>query len=143
MENRTTIELESLVGEHILSGIETGQRTWLNCFGSEEDTEYIKFTLDDKTYLAIENPDDGYRSYMEDLEIVDEECEVKIPNIRVCCHMRDSNRYEKHDVLVFVDIANGKEILAVGTGNFDDYYPYCVFEYTPENMSCNQNKKEG
>lgn len=45
---------------------------------------------------------------------------------------------EVDDILVFVDVKNGKEILKVGTGNTDDYYPYCVLEYTPENLSCNR-----
>lgn len=27
--------------------------------------------------------------------------------------------------------------MAVGTGNIDDYYPYFVFEYTPELLSFN------
>lgn len=47
---------------------------------------------------------------------------------------------ERNDILVFHDVMNGKEILAIGTGNFDDYYPYCVLEYTPENMFCNEGR---
>ena len=51
--------------------------------------------------------------------------------------MKGSCDYENNDILVFVDFENGKEILEIGTGNYDDYYPYCVLNYYPENMSCN------
>ena len=35
----------------------------------------------------------------------------------------------------------GKLILEVGTCNTDDYYPYTVFNYYPENMDINKDKK--
>ena len=87
--------------------------------------------------MALEDPDDGYRSYMHELEIVEDPCKIKLPSIFVCCHMRENGNYENNDILVFVDFENGKEILEIGTGNYDDYYPYCVLHYYPENMSCN------
>lgn len=130
--------LEDLKGNHILSGIEVGTRK-IKVFSWEEDCSYIKFILDGTTYLAVENPDDGYRSYMEELQIVDEKCEVKLPDIKVCCHMRENSKYAENDILVFIDSVNGEEILAIGTANTDDYYPYCVMEYSPEKMHCNMN----
>ena len=44
---------------------------------------------------------------------------------------------EKNDILEFYDAANKQMFMAVGTGNIADYYPYFVFEYTPELLSCN------
>jgi hypothetical protein len=132
--------LEDLKGNHILSGIEVGTRK-IKVFSWEEDCNYIKFILDGTTYLAVENPDDGYRSYMEELQIVDEKCEVKLPDIEVCCHMRENGKYEENDILVFIDSVNGEEILVIGTGNTDDYYPYCVMEYSPEKMHCNIDRR--
>lgn len=135
------IKLEDLCGKHILSGIEVGSMKVEGFWRGFKDANYIKFTLDDTTYLSIENPDDGYRSYMEDLAVVDEGCSIELPNIEVVCTMREDGRYGKNDILVFVDTGNGKEILAVGTGNTGDYYPYCVLEYNPENMSCNEERR--
>lgn len=138
------IGLKDLVGRHILSGIETGQvkRT---IFGYEEECNYIKFTLDGVHYMAVEDPDDGYRSYLYDLEISDTPCRYPLPDVAVECHMRpdDVEHYEVNDILVFVDVKNGKEVLAIGTGNTDDYYPYCVLDYIPENLSCNEGKVAG
>ena len=129
-----SVELQSLTGKHILSGIETG------CVGYGE-ANYVKFTLDGVTYLAVEDPEDGYRSYMEDLVIEDSSCKIRLPNIEVVCHMMEDGRYERNNVLVFVDARNGKTILKIGTENYDDYYPYCVMDYRPENMSCNSGKE--
>lgn len=134
------MELEKLTGKHILSGIELGQKEVRDSWGYTIGN-FVKFTLDGVTYIALENPDDGYRSYMEELEIVDEVCKTKLPDIEVVCSMRHDHTAhlgQDDDILSFVDANNGKEILAIGTANTNDYYPYCVFEYTPENMSCNE-----
>lgn len=134
------MELKELVGTHILSGVETGtlKRTK---YSWEEECAYAKFTLDGVTYLAIEDPDDGYRSYMEELEVSDTPCKIKLPDIEVFCLMMADDRYERNDVLLFIDVLSGKEILSVGTMNYDDYYPCCHMEYHPENMYCNREVK--
>ena len=139
--------LENLVGSHILQGIEVGTRLGNDFWNKDEECNYIKFTLDGITYIVLENPDDGYRSYAEDLEIVDEVCNIKLPNIQVLCRMREGSKYsyrhEENDVLEFIDVINEQLILAVGTGNINDYYPYCVLDYYPENMSCNRRAENG
>lgn len=137
----TNIELEDLTGNHVLSGIETGETTLYVGGGCCAATEYVKFTLDGVTYLAVENPDDVYRSYMEDLMICETPCKISLPDIDVVCHMRDAGKYGD-DVLVFVDAKNGKTILELGTADYGDYYHYCVMAYTPENMSCNAGVAE-
>lgn len=130
---QVNVELEDLVGKHILSGIETGN------IGS---SGYVGFTLDGVTYRAVEDTCDGYRSYMEDLVVVEQPCKIRLPDIEVVCCMLDDDPHPDDDVLVFIDALNGKTILKIGTENTKDYYPYCVMEYTPENMSCNQTRKE-
>ena len=133
-------ELENLVGKHILSGIEIGVMDCKSVWGELYHCNFIKFTLDGVNYLAMEDPADGYRSYMSGLEISDTPCKIRLPNIEVVCRMRSDGRWERNDVLEFIDILNGEIILAVGTANYDDYYPYCVLEYAPENMSCNEGR---
>ena len=135
------MKLNDLVGKHILSGVEVGTLERKAWFGIEQ-CNYIKFTLDGVTYIAIEDPDDGYRSYMEELEISEKPCKVKLPNIEVVCKMMEDSEYENNDVLQFIDILSGKEILSVGTENYDDYYPCCHLEYHPENMYCNREVTE-
>ena len=130
------MKLKDLTGKHILSGIEVGQKT-VERYLSKKTCNYIKFTVDGTTYMALEDPSDGYRSYMHELVIVEEPCKIQLPNIFVCCHMRGNGDHESNDIIVFVDFENGKEILEIGTGNYDGYYPYCVLNYYPEDMSCN------
>jgi hypothetical protein len=133
------MELKNLVGKHVLSGIEMG----MCCcsYNPYENCGYIKFTLDGITYKAVEDPEDGYRSYMEELQIVDEMCKTKLPNIEVFCCMKEENEYREDDVLVFYDLTNGKRFLEIGTQNINDYYPYCVMDYQPGNLHCNDGKE--
>lgn len=133
------MELNDLVGKHILSGIEVGVLTKKDYIGYQS-CNYMKFTLDGVTYAAVEDPEDGYRSYMEELVVSDEPCKIKLPNIEVVCSMMEDDVYENNDVLRFVDVMSGREILLVGTENWDDYYPVCRLEYHPENMHCNIGK---
>jgi hypothetical protein len=135
------MELKELVGAHILSGVEVGcEERKLHIW--TESCNYVKFTLDGVTYKAVEDPSDGYRSYMEELEVSETPCKIKLPNIEVLCELSEVGEYEgESDVLCVYDVLSGKKIMAVGTENYDDYYPCCVLEYHPENMYCNINRK--
>lgn len=137
------MKLKDLVGNHLMTGIETGT-VKRNCGWDKSlnNCNYVKFRLDGVTYIAIEDPEDGYRSCCEELKIVDEECKTALPAILVECKMREdayTNSWceEKNNILEFYDVANKQMFMAVGTGNIDDWYPYFVFEYTPELLSCN------
>ena len=135
------MELRDLVGRHILTDIETGEMS-IPCWWNPkitEDCNYIKFELDGVIYLAVEDPDDGYRSLMRDLQITDLPCKTRIPNLEVECRMMpNSEKYgDIHDVLEFYDVKNNLCVLSVGTMYVDDYYPCCELTYTPENMHFN------
>ncbi len=137
--------LSDLVGVHTMTGIETGTVKRENWWDGEDICNYVKFRLDGVTYMAVEDPNDGYRSCCRELEIVDEECKTKLPDILVECKMRDDfhdNIFgtEKNDILEFYDTNNKQMFMAVGTGNTNDYYPYFAFEYMPEVLSCNATK---
>ena len=134
-----SIELESLVGEHELSGVDYIQsEEFPTPWGSTYHGSVCRFVLDGKVYTAREDDNDGYRSAMEDLT---EGGEVKnaFPPQRVLCSMRTEGKYGSTDhVLVMRDVVTGKEVLEVGTDNTDDYYPSFVANFRPENMACNQ-----
>ena len=133
------MELEKLVGEHFLSGFEYGTEKYKDYYSNcEDDREYTLFILDGITYLASENPEDGYRSCMNELEITDRIVSNKFQPIKVYCTMKENGTYEVNDVLEIRDGINEKTILEIGTMNTDDYYPYFQCEYNPENMSINQ-----
>lgn len=143
------MNLLDLVGTHIMTGIETGTvkiKSWWS--GENDNCNYVKFELDGITYMAVEDPDDGYRSCCRELKMVDEECKISLPGIFVECKMRDDfpeiYGIEENDILEFYDVGNNQMFMAVGTGNTNDYYPYFVFEYTPEALCCNKtpNKED-
>ena len=137
-------KLEDLVGEHILDGVDTYQEKVPTYFGRFEDANFIKFRLDGIVYVAIENPDDGYRSSMDKIYIATSKKDRIIKNAFTGCRVLGAMKKERgyqHDVLQLTDMVTGKVVLEVGTYNSDDYYPYFVSTFTPENMAINQPSK--
>ncbi len=89
-------------------------------------------------YIAEEDEWDGYRSCLGELRLVDREMENVFPAERVIGTMDVSaSSCYSDDVLTLVSAGTGKRALRVGTANFDDYYPWFVGEYNPENLSVN------
>jgi hypothetical protein len=133
-----SMELEGLVGEHVLSGVDTGNEKVKESYGEGfEDCNVINFILDGVVYTAIEDPEDGYRSCMREIAVSDKKITNIFPGQRVLGRMRGTQGGEENDVLDLLDMKTGKIVLSVGTGNINDYYPYFVSEFTPENMSAN------
>lgn len=101
----------------------------------------VIFTLDGVNYAAVEDPSDGYRSYLESLEVTSKEPDFKFPpqrvNVTHCARKENGGYSEDCDIWIISDAVNGKPVLEVGTDNHDDYYPMCVMHWTPENMDVN------
>ena len=135
------MELKDLCGQHVLQGVDYGIKyTRDSRYGGTEEVTGILFRMDGVSYLAIEDPDDGYRSRCEELVVVKEIPKIKLPDVPVVCSMMEDNHFERNDVLVVRDSQTGEVVLEVGTKNWDDWYPYCHFEYHPENLACNQER---
>jgi len=137
------MELKDLVGRHYLTGVDQSDKQIKLWGSSYEDCNVINFVLDGKTYTAIEDPSDGYRSAMKEITISDESVSNTFPPVEVMGKMRGDSIYEANDVIEFWDIENGKLVLAVGTANYKDYYPYWVAEFNPQDMSINTNPSQG
>ena len=132
------MELSDLVGIHKLSGVETGQVSITDEFGDTQDCGFVKFTLDGVHYMAVEDPEDGYRSRCRELVVSDQAPRYSFPPQEMRCYMKGENEYgENADVLVMQDTTTDEIVLEVGTENYDDSYPCCHFEYHPEGMACN------
>lgn len=129
------ITLKSLAGAHIFTGVERGILKVDKQFSWDQDKNTIRFELDGQVYEAIENPSDGYRSYMDKLVVSNKRVRNKIPETRVVCVYRDD---DDCDLLDFIDCKNGKVFLTIGTRHVGDYYPVCIFEYSPEKLSINE-----
>ncbi len=132
------MKLDDLVGLHILTGCQPGTMPKTSEW-QDSDPNTLDFILDGKTISAVEEPDDGYRSSMEDL--VENREGLVITNtfqpVFVLGTKRKDEDYMKNDVVDFIDCITGKVVLSIGTENTDDYYPCFVAEFTPENMWMN------
>lgn len=136
-----TVELKDLVGKHTLSGVDYfNERVADEWGGGFEDCQVMSFVLDDKAYSAIENPGDGYRSMLREVRVVGPALvKNRFEPIEVLAIYRDRSRHDSADLLQVYDTANAKLVLEVGTDHSDDYYPSFIAEFTPENMSINED----
>lgn len=132
-----SITLESLCGVHLLQGFELTEQN-IERYGYSEKCDVVKFMLDGITYIATEDPDDGWRSFCEEIKVSSEKPKYSIPNCEVLCTMKPSS---SHDVLVGTDTHTGLIVFEIGTMYVDDWYPCCHFEYHPENMFCNEQRR--
>lgn len=133
------MELKDLVGLHKLSGVDMSNEKIKEEWGdSFEDCQVVNFILDKKTYTAIEDPSDGYRSSMREIKL----SKVVIKNVFGPCKvmgvMRQRGRDDgDHDIIDFYDVKTGRVVLSVGTSYADNYYPSFVAEFMPESMAIN------
>lgn len=134
------MELTDFIGEHYLSGldqvIEKAKEEW------DEDGNAFLFILDGITYKAVEDPSDGYRSYLRSIEISDEKVSYTFPPQKVIGRMKENEEYSNNNVIQFIDPITEKVVLEFGDDNFDDYYPSCVLNWNPENLSINQTNNQ-
>ena len=134
------MELKELEGRHKLSGVDympsTREEQYCS-FGND-----IIFCLDGKNYIITEDENDGYRSYMTELETTDKQIRNKFSNQEVECKYVEEyiDEYGIGSTCEILEIysLDGKLIMRAGTDTSDGYYPYTVFEFKPENMDINK-----
>lgn len=135
------MELQDLVGKHQLDGVdfENLRRKRYEFSDELEDCEVCRFRLNGTVYVAIEDPNDGYRSHMSELSVDDAATMTNVfPPVEVVGRYRETSEYGYvDDVLELVDATTGNVVLEVGTSNTDDYYPFFVSSFHPENMAIN------
>lgn len=125
------LELKDLVGEHILTGVDFNNQQ-IKDYGDEyQICQVIRFTLDGKTYIACEDPEDGYRSCMRWIRLSKETINNLEP-IKILARMNDKCNTITLQIL---NIKNGKIILEIGTDNEDSYYPNWIAEFHKENLN--------
>lgn len=133
------MELKDLVGRRKLDAVDfTNEK--IKGWGDEyEDCSVCRFRLDGVVYVAVEDPDDGYRSSMRELAVATDATLTNVfPAIEVDAVYRDKyDEFSQADLLVLVDVVTGQPVLEVGTNNSDDYYPWFVADFQPHNMATN------
>lgn len=130
-------------GYYLLSGI--GHTTIKDEYHIDEDIEVDLFCLNGVTYGAYIDPYDGYRSYgiispMENgvkCQYTFSPQPVRVKNEEV---KNSAGNLTDKELIKIIDAVNKKEVLVVGTDYSEDYYPYAIFNYTPENLEINRNR---
>lgn len=125
-------KLRDFVGPYLLCGVD-----FENVKIDDDDVsgyynaQMMRFKLDDKIYVATENPDDGYRSSLSEIMRSDD----KMKNVFRGQPVKGRYKEDEHDdILEFISVKTGKVVLMVGTDNTDDYYPSFVASFSPENF---------
>jgi hypothetical protein len=137
MNNENSVLLKDLCGFHKFQGIEVSMKKntgFSSIFQEYESCQVVKIMLDNTTYEAMEDPDDGYRSFCDYIIISDDMPRYTFPDYEVFCKMKPNDRYDEHEVLIAEDPNTGLTIFEIGTLYVNDYYPCWHFEYHPENM---------
>ncbi len=127
------MNITDFVGKHKLSGVDFGTLD-SDGWNKGDDTLCVIFVLDGIKYMAQEDPDDGWRSYCEEIQIVQNEVKNIFEPVDVIC--RTSNRHGD-SVLQVIDMKTNKTVLLVGTDYSEDWYPCCIMSYSPENLCLN------
>lgn len=133
------MELQELIGKSVLDAVDFGTESRKRWSDEYESCEVCRFRLNGTVYLAVEDPEDGYRSCMREL-VVDNNAELSnvFPMVEVVGVHRTKYEYGgTSDILELIDAHTGKVVLEVGTENTDDYYPSFVASFHPENMILN------
>lgn len=138
MADTTEVNLDALIGEHVLDAVDTFMEKVKRYDEYFEDANGIRFRLDGVIYTAMEDPSDGYRSSMDHLFVSTDAKLVNVfPPIRVLARKKENDQWQVHDTLEVIDLVTGKVVMEVGTDNTDDYYPSFVSAFHPENMATN------
>lgn len=135
-----SVKLESLVGEHVLSGAFFDSIREPAYQGSDyiEDKIVLRFTLDGIHYEAVEDPSDGYRSSLDDLRITSIAPQNTFLGVKVIGRMKpqdeNPNSFRQDEILQLLNPVTQKPIIEIGTTDVDDYYPGFVGYFSPENL---------
>lgn len=143
MSEKQTVILEDLVGRHLLTAVDYGSETLSNEYGGSADADYIRFTLDGRTYTVVEDPEDGYRSSHRDVIVDDTILHNRFSPVSVLAVHVTMDKYGDTSDLLRLYSDGGKLILQAGTGNTDDYYPYFVASFDPTALPMNQGPNDG
>ena len=133
------IPLSAFHGKCLLEGVELSDVEYVDIYDNLTNANAVIFRINGKNYVAIENPDDGYRSYCEFVKEYEVAPLYRFKNEVIGLNIETD---ESDDIITFIDANNGKHVLTIGTRRTDAYYPICIFDYEPLNMSCNERVDE-
>jgi hypothetical protein len=107
---------------------------YYNFFGVDSS----RFKLDDKILEAVEDPDDGYRSCLQEIKVINPETDnsiffdMPVDMIQVV-EVDDltSENVSNFSGYLLQSVYDGHVWLYAGTEHWDDYYPSYTMRYCP------------
>lgn len=117
---------------------------FLNLLGAEveyygADSGDNTFNIDGVVFKVLEDPDDGYRSYLNTVDYTNEHNSIFFKSplalVRIETYdIREDSEYlsQANQGYQLVDIADDHVWLRFGTHNYDDYYPMFIFNHYPK-----------
>ncbi len=127
------MELKDLAGKHVLEGVDIVVH-YLN----GEKANSMILLLGGVCYAFVEDPEDGYRSCLDRVEVLHDHKMVNtfVPHLVNVTHIDDDCK----DALVIKDILSDSIVIEVGTWMHDEYYPTFVSSWEPKNLAVNKGK---
>ena len=96
--------------------------------------------LNDMVFQILEDPDDGYRSYLGATRIADSENQYTFFSAPIAkIKIETTSKISQNELIpegfrgyIITDCDDNHIWGLIGTGNTDDYYPYVVLDYRPK-----------
>lgn len=132
------MELKDFVGPHILTGVDRNTESISN-YKEFEYSNVLNFELDGIVYVAVEDPDDDYRSLLKTIVKSNYKIQNQFPPCFVVGKVVGDEE-EGENVLELTETKSGNVVLRIGTAYYDDYYPMWVAEFFPESMEINKGE---
>jgi len=126
----TTTTLDALVGPHVLTGWD--RVTIPAAEDYDADADVLNLELDGKLYSFVEDPNDGWRSRLE--EVLVSEGARPATTFEAVPVLAVQRHDTSNDLLEFYNARTGALVAIVGTENTDDYYPCFVAVTEPEGV---------
>tara|TARA_Y100001973_G_C5198178_1_gene335762 strand:- start:1652 stop:2161 length:510 start_codon:yes stop_codon:yes gene_type:complete len=135
--------LPESVSTELIPDIKFSTDCFISMVGGEYDfygMDHNAIKLNDMIFEILEDPDDGYRSYLGAARIpLQDHNYIFFPNpiakIRLITSDKISWRKEINNDFngyVILDLRDNHIWALIGTGNIDDYYPYFECRYFPK-----------
>lgn len=139
-KQKETIKLEDLKGLRQLDAIDFREEETTDHWGDLEHACACRFRLDGVVFVAMEDPQDGYRSSMRSLKIDPATPMTNDfhPITVLCKHIAKTDKTDTCDILEIIDCESTEVVLRVGTNYSDDYYPSFVSQFYPDSMILNK-----
>jgi len=115
-------------------------------YGADEGDNTFK--VDGVVFKVLEDPDDGYRSYLKTIDYTDKNNSIFFRSSLAIVKIETYDETDDDDFYLrqadrgykLVDVRDGHVWLRFGTHNYEDYYPMFIFRHNPKDLKMKESK---